>query len=385
MYEKEKRKLKTYLGDNLYDALKAYNCIVAGGMITSIFCDRKINDVDVYFHNKEDLANFIKNESIYIVALTKKAIKIGYCGKDVHLIHFDTFEKIGDLFNTFDFTLCMGAYDFKEEQFVLHDDFLLHNLKKKIVVNPNTVFPISSLIRVNKYIEKGYSIDKNELVKITLCCLDLNIDNYDDLKEQIGGMYGLDFGKIIDDLKGDPFDLKRVIEKINDSETYCGEEDTNTPFDVFSEPDWDFLASAVSGENPQCIKVGNNIYSVPDFTNVTEYASALNVTYVDLDVYFKNKYLYKFVRMLDDGSLRSMRYSHFRYNIGEDAIAEINNEYGGIYCYDSMKKLLDSGYARHGKNNVAIKMEFSVDDIISLNPGGIVVCKKVKPVEVIYP
>lgn len=61
MYEFEKNKLKAHLGDNLYSTLKDYNCIIAGGMITSLFCNREINDVDVYFRNTKDLRDFILN------------------------------------------------------------------------------------------------------------------------------------------------------------------------------------------------------------------------------------------------------------------------------------------------------------------------------------
>ena len=62
MYEFEKIKLKKYLGDTVYQMLKKYDCIIAGGSILSIFNNTEINDIDIYFRNKEDLASFLYNE-----------------------------------------------------------------------------------------------------------------------------------------------------------------------------------------------------------------------------------------------------------------------------------------------------------------------------------
>jgi len=96
----EKNKLKDYLGVSLYNTLKKYNVIIAGGMITSLFTGRDINDVDVYFRNKEDLAAFISElYGHYIASHTKKATMFIVKNKknetdiNVQAIHFRYFKS----------------------------------------------------------------------------------------------------------------------------------------------------------------------------------------------------------------------------------------------------------------------------------------------------
>ena len=47
MYEYEKFKLLNLLDDDLQESLKEFNAIIAGGAITSIFCNREVSDIDV--------------------------------------------------------------------------------------------------------------------------------------------------------------------------------------------------------------------------------------------------------------------------------------------------------------------------------------------------
>ena len=45
MYEFQKKKLKRLLG-NKYDTLKKAKCILAGGAVRSIFCNKEVNQRD---------------------------------------------------------------------------------------------------------------------------------------------------------------------------------------------------------------------------------------------------------------------------------------------------------------------------------------------------
>lgn len=80
MYKFEKNKLKAYLGDELYNLLKKYECFIAGGTVTSLFCNREINDVDIYFRSKDIIRDFIIEEvsgsNMWIVAKTKKGVNV---------------------------------------------------------------------------------------------------------------------------------------------------------------------------------------------------------------------------------------------------------------------------------------------------------------------
>lgn len=239
MCEFEKKKLKNILGDYLYDMLKLNSAIVAGGSITSIFSNRDINDIDVYFHSKKDVANFMQevmDENAWIVSHTNKATLFKYRNVEVQIIHFDVFETIDDLFNTFDFTVCMGAFDFNKENFVLHEDFLKHNSQRILKFNQNTAFPIISALRVRKYEGKGYTISKPEFLRIILTCLSLNIDSYEDLKDQMGGMYGVNYDKLLQHEEDEGFDLVKIINRMKDlhlDDSYFNMPDNNNiPKDI---------------------------------------------------------------------------------------------------------------------------------------------------------
>ena len=60
-FHKEQSALERYMGEELVDLCKASNAIIAGGAITSIFTDKEINDLDVYFRTFEDMEVFIRN------------------------------------------------------------------------------------------------------------------------------------------------------------------------------------------------------------------------------------------------------------------------------------------------------------------------------------
>lgn len=223
MFKYEKNKLKTYLGEKLYNQLKYSKAIVAGGTITSIFCNREINDIDVYFKNKEDCASFLIEiaDSKWILAKTEKAFLFKHDKIDVQAIFFKYFENVKDIFNAFDFTVCMGAFDFETEEFILHDDFLKHNAQRILKFNHGTAFPIISALRVQKYVDKGYYISRTEFIKIMLIICNLKISTFEELKEQIGGMYGENYDEILKEEFKENFDIVSIVEKIGDLQNEC--------------------------------------------------------------------------------------------------------------------------------------------------------------------
>lgn len=395
-YRFEKNKIKAYLGDSLYDALKLYNCIIAGGMITSLFCNRGINDVDVYFRSYEDLGDFIReqvagNSDMWIIAKTEKALLFKNDDIEVQLICFSTFDNVQDLFNTFDFTVCMAAYDFKTEEFVFTDNYFKHNSQRLLVFNDKTAFPICSALRVEKYKDKGYTISKNEYLRIILTCMNMKIDNYEDLKEQIGGMYGVDYDDVIKPLENEEFDLKTVVYKMQEviyHPDYFKKKET-TPFTV---DDWDLLIYELTKEPLSVYKVNNKIYinsCVDGFTSVEDdYLKKFNnVEYKDIkDILFRDgMFLYKSVKK-DSDVFRSYYRNSFKYEIGEWAISDYdktkntNWNNGGIYC--TTLEDIESNFYFGNKDMAILKLEVKEEDIIDISDKTIRVMKA-KPVKVV--
>ena len=58
-YQNELRKLKALVNKNVWEMFQKHNVIIAGGAITSVFCNREVNDIDVYFRNAKDYLKFV--------------------------------------------------------------------------------------------------------------------------------------------------------------------------------------------------------------------------------------------------------------------------------------------------------------------------------------
>lgn len=102
------------------------------------------------------------------------------------------------MFSDFDFTINMIAVTIKDEKKYLHKDAMQHLSQRILVTNGWTKFPIMSVLRVDKYKQRGYSISKKEMLKLILACSGLNLASYDEVLEHIGWMYGLELDKVFD-------------------------------------------------------------------------------------------------------------------------------------------------------------------------------------------
>lgn len=219
---KQRGILKRFIGQRLYALLKQHKAIIAGGSIRSIFCKEDIHDIDVYFRDEESfryVATAVKASTI--VSITDKQISYLYnswadasSGEPfvLQLINFKYYEEATDIFETFDFHCCMGAYDFEKEDFVLDDSFLLDNTSRTLTFNSGTAFPIVTLSRILKYKDYGYNISHREIIKIGLRVADMHIDNWDEFKKQIGGMYGDCFK--VGDTEGKEFSIEAAVKML---------------------------------------------------------------------------------------------------------------------------------------------------------------------------
>lgn len=162
--------------------------------MTSVFTNRDINDVDVYFKSREAFEYAVADayeNGWWCVSASKRAVTFSDNGGDpIQFMHFDFFPTAQDIFAAFDFTVVMGALDFDTDEFVFHDDFLKHNSQRFLRFHPGTRFPLASATRVLKYQDRGYTIGKGDILKIALASRKVKIDTWEELKDQIGGAYG---------------------------------------------------------------------------------------------------------------------------------------------------------------------------------------------------
>jgi hypothetical protein len=378
----EKNKLYNHLGKELVNLLKKYETFVAGGTITSLFANKEINDVDVYFRDKESLVRFLREiwNDQWVTSFTKKALLFTHNNIDVQLIYFNYFESPDEIFDTFDFTACMGCFDFKEEKFILHPDFLKHNSQRILKFNSNTAFPIVSLLRVHKYENKGYKISKPELIRIILTCMKLEIKTYDELKEHLGGMYGINYDKLFEDVKDEEFDLQKAIDKIAN---------ITQDEDYFVKPEsikfnrLEDIIEIIWDEPIKVFKVGDNKYKLTPWGIIDSvYKNLESEEVIDPKKHLNDFKIYKFVVPTDEeGVYSSFMSDEFKYEIGKVVEAWTEDDNDGRLYFNQQEDITSSTYFGR-EEGVLIEAEFDWDDLIDADDGTILVkrCKVIREV-----
>lgn len=244
-YPSELKKIQACVDADVWDMLADLGCFIAGGALTSVFTNKEINDIDVYFPSKEAFTKavqhimqvqeyeyewwiggnskkptgFIEEYDISSYALitsvvTKKAILFHKGENKVQFIAHRFYNSPQEIFNDFDFTVNMAAYEMKTGKFILHDDFLKHCSQRYLSFNENTSYPLVSALRVKKYTDRGYTISKAQYLKICLAVNNKNIDSWEKLFDELGGMYGTPPEEIFDTTQ--PFSLEVAMQKLDD-------------------------------------------------------------------------------------------------------------------------------------------------------------------------
>lgn len=249
-YEAERRLI------NLNIPTKFDNAFVAGGAVTSVFTGKEINDIDVYFKSRRAFEIGVYQaykDGLWCVAAGKRAVTFADGGGNItQLIHFAFFPTAQSIFDMFDYTVCMGAFDLDagpkqlwdnilcrhitvgdkhpESGFILHPDFLKHNSQRFLKFNAGTRYPLASATRVLKYQQRGYTIGKGDIMKIALAVRGVKIETWEDLKDQIGGEYG---DKVVLDNEDKPFTLDAAIAALTvdaaDDEPWVVADNDNMP------------------------------------------------------------------------------------------------------------------------------------------------------------
>lgn len=207
---------------HLYDALKHMDLVVAGGAVTSVFNNKKVNDLDMYFRSEVDMLAFddLLNAFGFKLEFTSPtAITFVRKGRGLSKFYVQAVMAFkgtpSQIFSTFDFTVCCGAYSFRDEAFELHPRFLPDNITKRLVYLGGSRFPLCALYRVKKYLLKGYTISGGTLVHIGLCANRLEITTYADLKTQLRGVDTQFLGDFLESKPDDlPCNVSEVIDEM---------------------------------------------------------------------------------------------------------------------------------------------------------------------------
>lgn len=247
--------LQTIADDKLRKKVKE-NILVSGGCITSLFQNQPVNDYDVYIQDMDVLLELAKyycpndvldgrlrnqylesiqsdfdiDDNLSELAIRYKTLKpdqvklnissVGLRmvveeGKkyQVAFLSQNAISLTDDLqivlrFNgnaeqihkTFDFIHATNYFTFKDG--LVTNIKALESIISKDLKYQGSLYPLTSIIRMKKFINRGWSINAGEMLKIMFQISELNLRDPEVLEEQLIGVDIAYFAKLIDILRG---------------------------------------------------------------------------------------------------------------------------------------------------------------------------------------
>ena len=163
---------------------------IAGGCIPSMMMDEYVNDYDLYLSNKDAVDTVlsyyenIENENIEnilnefdcLVDVTPRAKKmfkvklitdnsINLSDKIQIIIGF--YGDASEVINKFDFKHLKSYYVIKDNELIIDPDVYQLLFEKELIYTGSS-YPLSSFLRLRKYIKKGWNVSNPEMIKIAL-------------------------------------------------------------------------------------------------------------------------------------------------------------------------------------------------------------------------
>lgn len=179
---------------------------VAGGCFKNIFNKERINDIDMFFETKQDFERAVnyfrslikENPDEYKKSYENKKVWAVYSKKDkirIELIR-SVFGSPEDIIVDFDFSITKFAYyrnydNVDEDDYlaqfevVYHEDYFEHLQMKRLVLDDEIPFPISTFNRSYKYNSYGYNLCKESKIKLIEAIHDLQKIDSDELGKSL--------------------------------------------------------------------------------------------------------------------------------------------------------------------------------------------------------
>jgi len=207
------------------DPFNLKNCFIAGGAILSMATKTEINDYDIYPKSSDglvDAIHTIMDTNCFLLNVSDRALTFKSNDETknngermiVQVMTYDNFETAEKIFENFDFTVTMGAYDCDTHSYVMHDDFYPDATSRTLRFNPKTKYPLNSMLRVSKYQAKGFYMSKPEQAKLALTVAKAGLPNsWEELESQIGGSYGREIELARKDIE---FNFDNAIEVLSE-------------------------------------------------------------------------------------------------------------------------------------------------------------------------
>ena len=180
---------------NVFRLFKELGVTICGGTILSLFTESKVNDIDLYVKEPSNIPHvtafldmmFSNKDAFYSINAVTFKRRVKHRVYTVQLITKFTGEP-EEIFEYFDFTITNACFDFTTGKFVFGERFFADLGKRVLVYAGKSYYPICALHRINKYMARGFRVPGATLMHIALAIVQLKIENYRQLKEQLMGI-----------------------------------------------------------------------------------------------------------------------------------------------------------------------------------------------------
>lgn len=187
MLKERGESLFAMLPDNIKEVLVANKAIFAG---SAMIPRHDVNDIDVFFYNYKDYKN-----AVDIIAQTYKAFETTNCVTintdyiKIQLCKYN-YPTMKQLVESFDFAHVQIAYDIYTQE-VTYTEQAKEAFISRTTTFTGSEYPLSSLIRLNKYYERGYIQGRGligEVLLIFKAIIERGFEDYEDFKDQLNAI-----------------------------------------------------------------------------------------------------------------------------------------------------------------------------------------------------
>lgn len=145
---------------------------------------------------EEEAEDLRKGDKFYPKFLTANAITLS---DDMQIITRFSGEP-DEIHQNYDFVHCTGYYDFGNQKLHISEQALKALLDKRLYY-VGSKYPLCSMIRMRKFLQRGFRISAGQILKISMQIGEFDLTNFEVLEDQLTGVDYAYFQQIIEALK----------------------------------------------------------------------------------------------------------------------------------------------------------------------------------------
>ena len=280
---------------------------IAGGSVLSHVQNTEPADFDFYPKSKkdalemmyyllEDCGGFVLDVSERAMTIKTNTMISSYDRAErsesatravYQIIFFKEWNSIEDVFNTFDFSACMIAFNVSSKKIECTDGFMRAIASKEIEFHTGTAFPIASLTRINKYQKKGFRFSKATMLKMGLTVAQtIPPSSWQEMNAMLGGYYGKKVTMSVPDSM--PFSIENAMHLL-ETVDFSVTDGTTSEWPKFTDTFIPFYRAAVQGNIIKKLNIAEkSLYLIPEDEEIA--AGVLTFSKAVLDISLEEMY-----------------------------------------------------------------------------------------------